>query len=347
MIARFGNRFWTRRRAGLVGVLGCAACAAYALWQPGLSVRDGHDDRKRNALWLGHGWLGADSWFDANHKSRSAFRTPAAVQNLAQLCRQNHITDLYAHLCPANPDGSIAAANDSQIEGLLDNTPDLRVLPWIGGRLDAARPVTQGPQRMAFLHSVRVLFQRHPRLAGIHLNIEPWNSGDSEALKLLDGLRQALPPGKIISVSAYPPADWFYPFRRGWSPDYFKQVAVRTDQMALMSYDTSVHSPKLYEWFQARWTREALQFTQDLPHPPQILAGVPTYGAAGPRWGAFYHNPRVETLNHALRGVHAGLATFPSWPANYQGVAVYCEWETDAGEWRTWRDAFACAQPVR
>ncbi len=76
---------------------------------------------------------------------------------------------------------------------------------------------------------------------------------------------------------------------------------------------------------------------------PQILAGVPTYGAAGPRWGGLYHNPRVETLEHGLRGIHAGLASFSRLPVNYQGVAVHCEWETDAEEWRIWRDQFAAA----
>ncbi|MEN9362400.1 MAG: hypothetical protein RL095_3935 [Verrucomicrobiota bacterium] len=40
-----------------------------------------------------------------------------------------------------------------------------------------------------------------------------------------------------------------------------------------------------------------------------------------------------------FRGIHAGLERQPL-PAHYRGVAVYCEWEMDAAEWRLWQEAF-------
>lgn len=49
--------FW-RHRAFWLAALGALAmlCLARALWNPGLQIGDGRDDRARNALWLGHGW---------------------------------------------------------------------------------------------------------------------------------------------------------------------------------------------------------------------------------------------------------------------------------------------------
>ena len=54
-----------------------------------------------------------------------------------------------------------------------------------------------------------------------------------------------------------------------------------------------------------------------------------------------YHDPEVEALEHGLAGIHAGLAVFGSkLPPNYQGVALYSEWETDAGEWAFFGEHF-------
>jgi len=45
--------------------------------------------------------------------------------------------------------------------------------------------------------------------------------------------------------------------------------------------------------------------------------------------------------------VHRGLSRRPL-PANYQGVALYCDWETTEAEWIYYRHHFMNqAQPVR
>ena len=66
-----------------------------------------------------------------------------------------------------------------------------------------------------------------------------------------------------------------------------------------------------------------------------VLLGVPTYSDAD----TGYHDPSVENLEHALLGIHAGLASRPL-PANYQGIAIYCDWETDEAEWGHWQKHF-------
>jgi len=48
------------RISALVAILGLA----YLLWTPGEVVRDGRFDRGLNGVWLQHGWLGDDEWFD-------------------------------------------------------------------------------------------------------------------------------------------------------------------------------------------------------------------------------------------------------------------------------------------
>ncbi|RYG65592.1 glycoside hydrolase family 18 protein [bacterium] len=311
---------------------------AYIFWQPGLTVRDGRDNLNQNALWIGHGWFGADSWFTENNKTNQAsFRSSAGIGRLTKLCAQNGITDVYPHLCPNQPDGSIAAWDDQQIERFLNDAPRLRVLPWIGGRLDKTATIASQPWRAKFVASMSKLLRTHPRLAGVHLNFEPWNSGDARMLVMLDEVRAVLPPGKQLSVSAYPPPEWFYPYRKGWADSYFEQVALRCDQMALMAYDSSAQHDKLYQWFMARWTRKSLQLTAGNPRKTRILMGVPTYDDISNDAGWTYHNSKVESPENAITGIHRGLNQLGGRPSNFQGIAIYSEWVTDEREWSSIR----------
>ncbi len=313
---------------------------AHSLWQPGLPIGDGRDDLGRNAMWIGHGWLGAESWFDADKIGEKArFRDASSIANLAQLCRDNGVRDLYPHLTPTRSDGAMIAADDAQIERFLDGTAGLRVLPWIGGRMGKHIAPGDAKQTARFVASVGAMMRQHPRLAGVHLNVEPWKSGDRGMLKLLDGLKTEIGSDKILSISGYPPQSEWYPLRLAWSRDYYREIAARSDQIAAMLYDSSLHDGKLYQWFFARWTRTIFDWTRG-PNAPEILLGVPTYGAAGPKLGPLYHDPRVENLPNSLAGLHRGLADAGQLPNNYAGAAIYCEWETDADEWKIWREEF-------
>ena len=333
------RRFWRNRRFwAILAAFFFVVTLAHWRWQPGLTLRDGRDNRGRNALWLGHGWLGADDWFD-NNAEKTRFRSKENIAQLAQLCRDNSIRDLYPHLTPTQNTGAVAASDDAQIERFLDGTSGLRVLPWIGGRMNKHIATNDAATAARFVASAGELMRRHPRLAGVHLNVEPWKTGDLGMLELLEQLKTAIGPAKILSVSGYPPQSEWYPLRLSWSENYYRQVASRVDQIAVMLYDSSLHDAKLYQWFVARWSRTVLEWTRD--SQTEVLFGVPTYGAAGPKLGPLYHDPRVENLPNTLAGLHRALREFDRLPTHYAGAAIYSEWETDAAEWRIWRRDFA------
>jgi hypothetical protein len=98
-----------------------------------------------------------------------------------------------------------------------------------------------------------------------------------------------------------------------------------------MMYDTALRSGRLYQGLMADWTEEVLSWSEGKP----VLLGIPTYFDAG----VGYHVPEVENLANALPGIHRGLTRHQG-PTNYQGVAIYCEWETDPEEWRFLREHF-------
>lgn len=323
------------RRIG-IGVALVVACVllGYGVWRPGLEVRDGRHDLGRNAIWLAHGWLGADEWFIKHGRTNEfgRYRDPARIRELAEKLRRHGITDVFPHLCPAEATGRLPAVDARQVEQFLDAFNGFRVLPWIGGPNGSSVRAHDPKWRAFFVAGVQELLAHHPRIAGVHLNVEPLPSGDREFLVLLDELRRALPPGKMLSVAAYPPPTRWHPFADvHWEEPYFRQVASRCDQMAVMMYDAAQQLPKAYQRLMADWTVEVLRWSGGKP----VLLGVPTYDDAG----VGYHDPKVENLTNALLGIHRGLSKRPL-PANYQGVAIYCEWETSEAEWAYLRGHF-------
>jgi hypothetical protein len=279
--------------------------------------------------------LAADDWFIRNQRTNqiALYRDRSRIRNLAGLLRSHHITDVFPHLCPADERGRLPETNPQQIETFLDEFAGLRVMPWIGGPNGSQVRISDGKWRANFIKSILELLAAHPRLAGVHINIEPLRSGDTDFLALLDELRSVLPKDKLLSVAAYPPPTWFQPSEEvHWSEDYFRQVARRSNQMVVMMYDTALQKPRLYQYLMAGWTGEVLAWSGDTP----VLLGVPTYNDPG----VDYHNSEVENLENALLGIHRGLARRPL-PANYQGVAIYCEWETDTNEWQYFEKHFS------
>lgn len=309
----------------LLAIVGMCVLA-YAVWSPGKVVRDGRDDLGANGIWLQHGWLGDDEWFTRNERDRSRFRDARKIKALANLLSKHGVRYVFPHLCPCDPRGAIPSVDHAQTELLLDHFQSFQVLPWVGGVLDQhCSPASPGWRR-AFVFSATDLLRTHPRLAGIHINIEPLPSGNEYFITLLKELRQALPQGKLLSVAAYPPPTILHPFREvHWDESYTRRVSPHVDQMAVMMYDTAVRLPKFYQHRVSSWTRHVLAWAAD----SKVLLGLPAYDETG----ASYHDPNVENLKNSLLGVHAGLADFGSLPKNYQGIAIYCEWEMDDREW--------------
>lgn len=312
-------------------VPGCSLLLAvwlnYLLWRPGLDVRDGQHDRGRNGIWLSHGWLGGDDWFIRNGKTNelTRFRDPLRIHELGELLRRHHITDVFPHLCPAEPDGRLPSVDAEQVERFLDEFQGFRVLPWIGGPNGSSARLHKAQWRAAFATNVQNLLAAHPRFAGVQINVEPLTSGDTNFLQFLDELRSALPKSKLLSVAAYPPPTWWHPYEDvHWDEKYFREVARRSDQLAVMMYDAAQRVPKSYQSLMADWTQEVLAWSEGKP----VLLGVPTYEDAD----VGYHSPKVENLSNALLGIHRGLSR-QVLPTNYQGVAIYCEWETSDAEW--------------
>lgn len=318
------------------GLLGLLVSSVYVLWSPALEIRDGRHDRGNNAIWIGHGWLGDDTWFARNMRKTEDFRSPDRIATLVDNLGKHRIRSVFPHCCPCTGKGELPPIDGVQATRLLDAAGSMRVIPWIGGTRELAR-IEDAAWRKRFCASTQRLLTTHPRFAGVQLNIEPLASGDPDYLLLLDELRVALPVGKVLSIAAYPPPTMWQPEPSvHWDETYMRAIARRCDELVVMGYDTGIQLTKVYQGVLATWTRESLAWAGDRP----VWMGIPAYDDAGVRW----HNPKVENLSHALPALHAGLSANSGPPANWQGVAVYCEWEMGPAHWAELREQFLVPQ---
>jgi hypothetical protein len=323
-----------RRIVTALLALGALAWTAYSLWRPGMVVTDGRHDRQTNGIWLAHGWLGADSWFIEHGKQveMPRYRDPDNVKALAEKLRCYGITDVFPHLCPTGYKGKIAEVSPQHVEAFLNAFHGFRVIPWVGGVKGVSVRMTDPAWRREFAASIAKLMADHPRLAGVQVNVEPLPTGTPEFLLLLEEVRAAMPPPKVLSVAAYPPPTRWHPFPEiHWDETYFREVSRRCDQMAVMTYDAGQDLGKTYQHLMRDWTREVLQWSEG----SQILLGVPSYDDTG----VGYHHPSVENIENALQGIHRGLADTGLLPV-YQGIAIYSEWEMTDEEWEQLRRDF-------
>jgi len=305
----------------------------YLIWSPGEIITDGRHNLNKNGIWIQHGWLGDDKWFSRNKRDTELFRKSEKIKKLIGLFENHGIKYIYPHLCPCSSRGNIAKVDHAQTMLFLDHSNGFAVLPWVGGVYGLHCFPESKEWRKNFITSVLELLQLHPRLAGIHVNIEPMRTGNEDFLLFLKELKQTLPDDKLLSIAAYPPPTKFHPFPDvHWDQDYFNKISNISDQMSVMMYDTAMKLPKLYQYLMSVWTQKSINWS----NKTDVLLGVPVYDDKG----VGYHLPNVENLEHSLLGIHAGLSNYKTLPSNYTGIAIYCEWEMDQNEWKYFANHF-------
>jgi hypothetical protein len=66
-----------------------------------------------------------------------------------------------------------------------------------------------------------------------------------------------------------------------------------------------------------------------------LVFGIPTYDAEPPG-----HDPEVENVGSAVRGVLAGLLQAGDAARLVRGLAIYADWTTDDAEWQQFQSAW-------
>ena len=284
-----------------------------------------------NALWLG------TEWTYEEHDARD-------VRALSDRLRENEIGTVYAWVSWLQADSTWRGAeyfNRVRVFAgqLKEASPDLALHGWVrlpvhldedGYRLD-----DPGLQQAVVDFSSNIV--RELGFDGVFLDIEPVWDGDAHFVELLRKVRLRL--GEAVPVSVAVPPDWS-PLDAGipvpelvlpgtvWSRSYKQNVALLSDQMAIMGYNSGLTAAHDYEQWMAYQVQTYAEAVSALGQGTVLLVGIPTYDAAPPG-----HDPEVENVVTALNGLRAGLEAAGPAAGWVQGAAIYADWETDAAEW--------------
>lgn len=284
-----------------------------------------------NALWLG------TEWTYEEHEARD-------IRSLAERLRENEIGTVYAWVSWLQGDATWRGAERFNLvkafaTQLKDEWPELELHGWIslpvnlgeaGYRLD-----DQELQQAVVDFCSSVV--RELGFDGVFLNIEPVWDGDEHFVELLRKVRLRL--GESVPVSVAVPPDWS-PVDAGipvpplilpgtvWSRGYKQNVALLSDQMAIMSYNSGLSTATDYETWMAYQVQIFSEAVSELGEGTRLMIGIPTYDAEPPG-----HDPEVENMISALNGLRAGLAAAGPAAEWVQGAAIYADWTTDAAEW--------------
>jgi len=284
-----------------------------------------------NAFWAAQKWVGATH-------DRGAYDVFAA------LLARHRITDVYFHAGPLTGEGLVPQAKypnaPALIAAMRRRAPSVRIHAWIGqverrggGPLDLANAGTRANIVRTANDFIDLGFD------GIHYNIEPIHSGDPDLLALLDETApMTRARGKLLSMATdelSPLPGLEYAVRLVvrqaglWRAPYYREVAARTDQLAVMMYDTAMPFDWMYGTIVAWETRRLL----DIVGPETTLfMGVPTYEDEH-----FGFHPGAENMRSGLRGIGIGLSFDGPAAGPKFGAAIYAGWTTDEEEWATWR----------
>jgi glycosyl hydrolase family 18 (putative chitinase) len=325
------RRRWTVSLLAVL-VVSSLALALYAAYSPVGDYAPHPFNQDRNAVWIAHRWL------EREHSE-------AEIEAMLTRLQQRGVIYVYPHLIPFDREGRLPRHSREQMRRFLGvarrATPEMRILPWVGGLRVGYRRMRPGTvdladlvQRQRMVAECRGLMDEG--FDGIHLNIEPVDDGNVEFLALLRALRTSVGTGNL-SLSAIRPGPLRVPVAPNffWTPDYYVRVAHIADQVVVMSYDTALPTPALYRRYSAYAAATLTSRLRTGDTRARILLGIPTYDETG-----LMHRAAVETPENALVGIVAGLRGLGG-GGTFEGVALYAEWTTDDAEWaayeRYWR----------
>lgn len=325
---------------GLV-LVGVVVSLRLLVFRPAASLPGSAYNRGANAVWLGIEWVN-----EPHH--------PDEIAALAARLQALQMRDAYVYVSYLRPSGQFGPTYDyaaSFTQAFKAAAPTIRLHAWLGLPLATKRggplsPVTPAgyvdlsdPEVRRTIATFAVRLCTEAGFDGIHLDPEPVLDDDADLLSLLDDVRQSLRlrvgPMAVFSVATpriWPGwlSDLAPPGLVAWSATYYRQVANRVDQVALMTYDSVLPLPWLYR----QWTRyEVVALSQALDGlGTDVLIGIPV--SQEQTWT---HHPSAETMASGLRGTIDGLNDAAARPHTITGVAIYPDWEATDPDWNEYR----------
>lgn len=316
--------------AALLAFAVIIAIAWYLVIGPSTGNHGSVYNQNQNAVWAPHAWA------DQSH-------TPEEIREFVENLGAHGVRYVFLHVGPLESDGTIPPERYKELGEFLRVSHEygdrLTFIPWLG-QLRSKLPLQHLQVRKNIVHTAQI-FVNDFDMKGVHYDIEPIVDGDTDFLFLLEDTRKALGSDALISVAlpemvpdyVFWVARRFMELRSFLSSDMYREVAARANQITVMTYENSIKTAPMYQYF---LKNEVIWVTQLLADQNvRILIGLPTYDKPTESF-----NPEAENIRAGLLGVIDGLNSWRSNNELFEGIALYGSWTTDASEWKTMETLF-------
>jgi len=329
---RFYRRSRRRSSRGHVRMEPATPWNEYAIWGAGLGVAiilllvvvtrliaplfDEDDQITHNRTWLEYEWT-------RGPVNRDAVVDRVYVESSAWLTDGTLIQGEYA-------------ADFSQ--ALREAHPAIEVLLWI--RMSGEQ-VTNADQRVAVTALARTSV-REWGFDGVQLNGYGVANESESFVQLVRALRSAIGTNALLSVTVPPdriPADPDVPVgttvdpNLTWDLDYKQRVGLLdVDELVVMAHASGLENAVEYETWVSYQVVSYAEAIGVLDRPAELIIALPTYESAPE------HDPAVEDVRAAARGVKAGLKQAGKASGLVVGVGLFEYKTTDSLEWATYAE---------
>lgn len=316
--------------AAWIGVGGLVLVALIAWVIPALfSSDDDGESPSGNRTWLEFAWTTTP--VDSN-----------AVRQLGARLQNNGIDWVYLEAAAWRSDASLIEGEHaaSFAQALKDAYPEVKVLLWL--RM-SGQEIADDTRRTAVLGLARTAVQEWG-FDGVQLNGRTVLNGSESFIDLVRALRDTIGSDALLSVTVPPdrvPSDPDVPIGSTaepgltWDLSYKQQVGLLLiDEAVIMAHAGGLNSVEDYEAWVAYQVDSYADAMAELDRPADLIVALPSYDTAPD------HDPAVEDVRSAARGVKAGIKRAGRNGRLVKGVGLYEYKTTDSLEWSQFREAW-------
>ncbi len=288
-----------------------------------LPAFDEEETPARNRTWLEFQWT-------------SAPFSPDAVQSLGERLADHRIDRVYVEAAAWLSDGTLLYGEHAEqfAEALRQAYPKIEILLWLRMTGEQIANADQREQAVALARtSVREWGFDGAQLNGLGVV----NQSESY-VGLLRSLGDAIGEEAVLSATVPPdriPADPDVPASTAgapeltWDVDYKQRVGLLgVEEAVIMAHASGLKEPAAYETWVAYQVMSYVEAFAGLERPPNLIVALPTYEAAPE------HDPAVEDVRAAARGVQEGIKRAGEGARLVKGVGLYEYKTTDSLEWQ-------------
>jgi hypothetical protein len=234
------------------------------------------------------------------------------------------------------PDYAFSARAQRSVAIIKHEAPRVVILPWIGGLEHKQVCVEDAAWRQNAVASVARLM-RTLDVPGVHVDLEYVLFGRAPDASIAYARNvnrffaelRASQPRAFLSAVVPSTAPDVRPWKLRHSVAEVAELAPLVDQLSLLFYDTHLDDRERFR-SNLEAQLEDIRAWRKLAPSTQFLVGVGTFVNREPALRA-YRDLRVEGLAPYFATLDRAIADVPEGAPD--GLAFYCEWETDAGEW--------------